>query len=237
MRTMKSFLLIHGGSHGAWCWAKLQEALRRRGARAFALDLPGQGNDTTPKASVNRQMYVAAAVNFIKQLPAEQFTLVGHSLAGVILPDVALACAPLIEEVVYLAGLVLDKGEEAMRYIPQDRHALYRKMAAERSDKSIMFPYERARELFFSEFSESEAKKLYQQLSAQPLSIYLDAVKVSYDDIPMARRYIICARDAVLTQEVCTEASRRLGGRTQILDASHDAMLSAPDELAEILLS
>ena len=45
---MSQFLLVHGAFHGAWCWRKTVAELERRGHRAKAIDLPGQGEDRTP---------------------------------------------------------------------------------------------------------------------------------------------------------------------------------------------
>ena len=49
---MTQFLLVHGAFHGAWCWQKLVAELEKRGHRAKAIDLPGQGADQTPLKEV-----------------------------------------------------------------------------------------------------------------------------------------------------------------------------------------
>jgi pimeloyl-ACP methyl ester carboxylesterase len=50
--VVTAFVLIHGGSHGAWCWHKLAVALGRLGCTAIAVDLPGSGIDKTPEAEI-----------------------------------------------------------------------------------------------------------------------------------------------------------------------------------------
>lgn len=40
---MADFLVVHGGSHGAWCWERLIAALETLGHRGHALDLPAHG--------------------------------------------------------------------------------------------------------------------------------------------------------------------------------------------------
>src|SRR6201999_3476290 len=37
------FVLIHGGFHGAWCWARTIPELEKLGHEAIAIDLPGHG--------------------------------------------------------------------------------------------------------------------------------------------------------------------------------------------------
>ena len=35
------FVLVHGGFHGAWCWAKMIPEREKLGHTALAIDLPG----------------------------------------------------------------------------------------------------------------------------------------------------------------------------------------------------
>ena len=49
---MPVFLLVHGAQHGAWCWDKTLERLRALGHEAHAIDLPGHGDDDTPRAEI-----------------------------------------------------------------------------------------------------------------------------------------------------------------------------------------
>ena len=79
---MRSFLLIHGAWHGAWCWAPLQEHLRAAGFVSHAIELPGdiQGRSLGDDA--------ALAFEALAQLDGDVI-VVGHSLAGLLAPFVA----------------------------------------------------------------------------------------------------------------------------------------------------
>ncbi len=41
------FVFVHGGGHGAWCWYKTVDLLRRAGHKATAVDLISCGRDCT----------------------------------------------------------------------------------------------------------------------------------------------------------------------------------------------
>ena len=79
---MSQFLLVHGGFHGAWCWRKTVAELEKRGHRAKAIDLPGQGEDQTPLTKVTLGTMVDKIVVEMAGLPG-QVVLVGHSLGGI----------------------------------------------------------------------------------------------------------------------------------------------------------
>ena len=40
----RTFVLVHGGWHGGWCWRRVADVLRARGHRVFAPSLTGVGD-------------------------------------------------------------------------------------------------------------------------------------------------------------------------------------------------
>jgi len=78
---MSTFVLIHGGCHGAWCWYKVVPALEKQGHTVIAPDLPSHGRDKTPVSAVTLQAYVDAVCSLI-DVRREPVVLVGHSMGG-----------------------------------------------------------------------------------------------------------------------------------------------------------
>ncbi|MCH2172469.1 alpha/beta fold hydrolase [Myxococcota bacterium] len=229
------FLLIHGGSHGAWCWQACVEALERRGHRATAIDLPGHGSDETSRELVTLESYVDAVSDRIEKHQGPPLTLVGHSLAGVALPQVACRHPGRISQVVFLAAIVLEPGECAMDHIPEDRRPSYFELAKASHDNTFSIGYEVAREIFFPEFDDAEAQRLYGCLTPQPLGVYLDRCTVNPREIPCPKRYIACRNDGALGFEACLKFGARLGGTVEEISGGHDVMLSQAQDLAEVL--
>jgi hypothetical protein len=86
--NMSQFLLIHGAFHGAWCWHKAIPEFEKRGHRAQAIDLPGQGQDQTPLGKVTLDTMVDRIVTALTEI-AGPVVLVGHSLAGMVISATA----------------------------------------------------------------------------------------------------------------------------------------------------
>lgn len=59
---MTSFVLVHGGGHGSWCWDRVVGPLRDAGHRVEAVDLPGR-DGTLPDGYDAYVDVVAAAVD------------------------------------------------------------------------------------------------------------------------------------------------------------------------------
>lgn len=233
---MNDFLLIHGGSHGAWCWEGVIQELDRRGCEGHALDLPGGGDDSTARADVTFVSYVSAVNAFIESKNLEGFVLVGHSLAGILLPDIVAANSARVREVVLIAAYVLDLGERAIDLVAPARIPDYYHLAQESPERSIMLPYHIARQRFFSDLSDSAARTAYAKLTPQPLAPYLSPAKHGARSIGSISRYIICRNDRNLPLELCQSFAERLGGTVEEIDAGHDVMLSKPAELAALLM-
>ncbi len=232
---MPQFLLIHGGAHGAWCWEPVIAELEKRGHRAVAFDLPGHGDDPTPRASVNLRAYVGRITEFLRGDDSGLWTLVGHSLAGTVLPEVAVTFPEKVETVIYLAAFALKKGEASINYTLPERRKLFYELAANSEDNSLPLDYEACRRLYFATLSEDEARRAFARLTPQPFAVFTDAVEVGVESIPCHRRYLAGVQDLVIPAERSQLFAERLGVPMETVDTGHDAMLTAPEALARML--
>lgn len=107
----KTYILIHGGWHGAWCWKKVVPLLEAKGNRVFAIDLPGHGNDKTPMATVTLDDYVQKIVRVAKAQTGPVI-LVGHSMAGVAIAQAAeVLGTEKVAKLVFLDAFMPKNGE------------------------------------------------------------------------------------------------------------------------------
>ena len=107
---MSQFLLVHGAFHGAWCWRKTVPELEKRGHRAKAIDLPGQGEDRTPLKEVTLDTMVDRIIAEMADLPG-QVVLVGHSLGGIPISVTGEKVPDRIKALVYLSAFLPRDGE------------------------------------------------------------------------------------------------------------------------------
>lgn len=94
---MNLFCLVHGANQGTWCWERLIPELEARGHQVIAMDLPI--ND--PSASLSQ--YADVVIQSLQNVD-DDVILVGHSMAGMIIPLVATQRP--IHQLVFLAGLI-----------------------------------------------------------------------------------------------------------------------------------
>jgi pimeloyl-ACP methyl ester carboxylesterase len=226
-----TFVLVHGAWHGAWCWELLIAELERRGSRAVAVDLPSDD----PEADASRYAELVAAECGRQDGPV---TLVGHSLAGLVLPRVALRRP--VDRYVFVGGVVPLPGHslaeqfgvEAIKAEP-DMHATVND-ELERSywpdpDQAIAGLYDDCPR----ELAEWAASKLRPQARAAPREPFAAA------ELPrLEGGFVVSRGDRMFSPDWMRTAARdRLGMEPVELDGGHSPMLSRPAELADLLLS
>lgn len=133
---MPHVLLVHGGGHGAWCWADVQRYLAGANIASSAFDLPGAGADPTPRAGIDLTDYIDATVAQIDAID-DDVILVGHSIAGLTLPGAIAAREDRITHALFIAALVCDVGEAGIESIPADRRPSYYEMSQASGDDTF----------------------------------------------------------------------------------------------------
>ena len=96
---MSTFGLVHGAWHGAWCFDDLIPELEAAGHEAVAVDMP---IDTVSTPADWARVVVSALED------KHDLVLVGHSMAGLVIPLVAEALP--VRQLTYLAGVLRGPG-------------------------------------------------------------------------------------------------------------------------------
>ncbi|GAB4847029.1 Salicylic acid-binding protein 2 [Ancistrocladus abbreviatus] len=109
-KQRKHFVLVHGASHGSWCWYKLKPWLENAGHRVTAVDLAASGiNLKTIHEVRSLHDYTQPLLDFIASVPPkEKVVLVGHSLGGMNLALAMDIFPQKIEVAVFLTAFMPD---------------------------------------------------------------------------------------------------------------------------------
>ena len=115
---MATFVLVHGGGHGGWCWRACANELRARGHEVYAPTLTGFG-DRSHLLAPDFETFVTDIANVIAFEDLDDVVLVGHSMGGVIIPRVAEAMPDRMRRLIWLAAVVTSDGESLLQATPQ----------------------------------------------------------------------------------------------------------------------
>jgi pimeloyl-ACP methyl ester carboxylesterase len=221
--------LVHGSYHGGWCWEFLQPELERLGHRVITMDMP------VSDPSRGAMDYAQAVEDALD--PDREPVLVGHSMAGLIIPLVA-AHRP-VRRLVFLAAFLPSPGRsvnDQRAAEPIDGRIL--PMTAEWTDLGQnvwMVGPNTATELFFHDAPPHVARWATDRLRPQAYRV-LDEVTplTAWPDVES--HYVVCRDDRATNPDWGRAAARdRLGVEPIEIDGAHSPFLTRPAELARLL--
>ncbi len=240
---MASYILIHGGMHGGWCWEKIVPLLEAAGHRVLAPDLPGMGSDTTPfAADVMRQWTDAmAALVMEAEVPV---ILVGHSRAGVTLSELGERMPERIARLVYLAAVLTTDGKGMGDMVVDFPDSGAAKLAAgvsvdDAAGTLTMTDLDAAAWGFYNMCAPEDVVAAQRRLSKEPLAIMASPIHVTPDRFGrVPRSYIETEFDNAMPLDVQRAMQREWPCDPVItLPSDHSPFYSMPQRLAEALLS
>nr|WP_321507727.1 alpha/beta fold hydrolase [uncultured Celeribacter sp.] len=233
-----SFLLVHGACHGAWCWRDLLSAMKARGLKARAIDLPGHGRDHTDYTEVSLDSYKRAILEDISK-HGGPVILVGHSAGGYPITAAAQDAPDKIVQLVYLCAYVPEAGKS----IADLRRAATRQPileAIERTDdgRAFLFRRDKIADALFHDCPEDTLEYARDNLCPEAIAPQNTALTALDAAFSRPRSYILCEHDRLIPPE---EQARMTAvwpeGSIHHLPSGHLPYFAMPDALADCLAS
>ncbi len=229
---MSTFVLVHGGAHGAWCWSPLLPFLE---APALALDLPGRGKRPADLAAVTGESSAAAAASDIERAGLTDVILVGHSMAGITLPRIADRIPERLERLVFVSCTVPLQGQTVLETLDPDLQSMASEMEIGET-LSNGFGEQQAREMFCNDMDEQQTKFVLDNLCPEAPQILSEATDLAGLRHPIPRSYVRLLRDQSLSPELQDRCIAALGTVDVLeIDSGHNVMVSNPQALAQLL--
>ncbi|MGW5111890.1 alpha/beta fold hydrolase [Nocardia sp. NPDC004123] len=237
---MSTFVLIHGGSHGAWCWYKMVPVLESRGHTVVTPDLPGHGRDRTPAKGLTGAAYLDRVGSVLNSL-ADKAILVGHSMGGVTVKAAAERYADQIAGVAYVAADVVAGGQSLATdpALADILVTLGPHISADVDAETFDIAHEAATRYFYNDCDAIDIALALRLLTPEPTATITSRIDHTTDRyLALPRLGVITSADALLPADVQQTLYRRDGiTDTVSLPTGHSPFLSAPGALAAHLLN
>ena len=228
---MATFVLIHGGYHGGWCWERLVDELASRGHTSITPDLPiedsGAGFDE----------YTSVVLDAMEGLDdtAGPVVVVGHSLGCYVAPLVATrrTCNHLVFLCAVPTGLGEPIGAQSSAILTGDLMGVT--YFTDDEGRTLQTP-QSFQHLFYEDVPERAAEFAVTRLRPQGPRPLVDPWPLR--QWPEVLRTVVLAEaDNVVRLEAARPAAKALTGDDPIVvSGGHSVFLTDPGRLAEILV-
>lgn len=225
---MAEYVLVHGAWHGGWCWQHVARRLREAGHQVFTPTLTGLGERAhllTPQ--VGLRTHVEDIVGVLRYEDLRRAVLVGHSYAGLVVREVADRMPDRIARIVLVDGWAGRDGESMDSRAPD----WFRSWVDSATDSSVIAAPS-ASSVGVSD--PDDVAWLESRMTPQPRRTFSEPTRLTGAVDALACRAVICAPGGGLP---FAEWAQEFGWDQTKLESGHDAMVTAPAELADILLA
>jgi pimeloyl-ACP methyl ester carboxylesterase len=246
----KTFVLVHGAWQAPWCWDMVKQQLESAGQKVVVVQLPGHGSDYTPPQTLTLDAYRDIVVNAINAIDAgnakngtiskpSKVELVGHSLAGMIISEVAEEIPNRIDKLIYIGAYLPGNNQSLLDLASTDGESLL-------GQALIFYPYtlgvplDSVDNIFCQDCSLELKNELIQNYRDEPLIPFTNSAHLSENNFGKADKYYI---HTLMDHVVGPSLQERMIAAAQIPDAkvfpinsSHCPFLSRPEDITELLL-
>lgn len=239
---MTDLVLLHGGQHGSWCWKFFVDAIKQREPlfdRVICLDMPGCGTKR------GRDVSTLTLGDIVKELNDElraanvrDAVLLGHSIAGVLLPLMVIEDQSLYSRLVYLATAVPAEGQSIMQLLGSSLHGQNSEEVGWPMNPLTTPPADMQKAMFGADMTDAQLAWLLEEATddvTPPAVATEPAVREGYaNTVPSV--YILTSRDGILPPEWQRRFAERLGCEHLIeIDTPHEPFVTDPELLGATL--
>ncbi len=237
--AVATFVLVHGSFRGGWYWQPVATHLRSAGHEVFAPSLAGMGEHAhhapllAAAGPLPRSVWVEDVIAIVHAFALSDVILVGHSLGGVIAAEAADRLEPgRVGVLAFLDAPVLRPGQSPADLFAHDGPRL---APPDQGAWSLPLPVNT------DEITDPTTQRwMAERLTPNPVGPGVGPLAVGDVDrfASLPRRVAFCER----TPSMYPSSRSRVeldgaGAAYDLLDAGHDAPVSAPALVADWLAS
>jgi pimeloyl-ACP methyl ester carboxylesterase len=233
----KSYVLVHGAWMGGAGWEPVAVRLRAEDAEVHVLDLPAHGADPGAAAAATLDGYVERVSEALDSA-RRPVILVGHSMAGVVISQVAERRPADIASLVYVAAYAPASGQSLFDLAMSDAGSQIGPALVFGNDHTIGIKADAFADLFCADCDADARTALAGAYRPEPDAPLATPVTLTAGGFGTVRRsYLRTARDRVVSPSLqAAMIAATPMDREVTLDTSHVPLLAAPDQVAAALL-
>lgn len=239
---MATFILVHGAFHGGWCWKKFKSLLINQGHEVYTPTLTGLGERSHLASSqIGLGTHIQDIVNVLEYEDLKQVILVGHSYGGMVITGVADRVFKRIQHLVYLDAFVPKNGQ-ALRhqFSPDNWNRIENRVIRLGDGWRWILPDPKQELSYWGVTSSIDIDWLCKRLVPQSIQTAIEPLEIKNHSFlsRIPRTFIYCTENRPNGTYHKSEVRARTeqGWRYREINTGHEAMVTAPQKLATLLI-
>jgi pimeloyl-ACP methyl ester carboxylesterase len=232
-----TYVLVHGGGHGGWCYQRVARLLRAEGHEVYTPTLTGLGERAhllDGRVDLNRHIEDVVAVLHFEDL--REVILVGHSYGGMVITGIADRAAERVGKLVFLDAANPVNGQSLVDVSGPIIEAVRSMGTVVDGIELVLLPGPEAG-LLYGVTDPDDLAWMSDRLTGHPWVCFEQRLELTNEDALWAiPQYHIVCTSTLATRDPELMARARAEGRLWDIDTGHDLMLTEPERTADALL-
>jgi pimeloyl-ACP methyl ester carboxylesterase len=237
--TPRTYVLVHGAWTSSDGLQQVKERLEKAGQKVILVSLPGHGNDNTPPNTLSLDVYCEKTIEAINTVQGKVI-LVGHSMAGFVISEVAEKIPNRIDKLVYLAAYLPANGQSLLDLANTDKESYLSNALVPSADHlTIGIKQDVIVPAFCQDAPEAIKNVVLSTFRAEPAIPFTNKVTLTKENFGHVPKYYIhTLQDHTISPELQQRMVAQAPNvvKEYSLNSSHTPFLSMPDQLVDVLL-
>ncbi len=234
---MATYVLVHGGGHGGWCYQRVARLLRAEGHEVLTPTLTGLGERAhllDERVDLQRHITDVAAVLRFEDL--RDVILVGHSYGGMVITGVADRVPERVGRLVYLDAATPRNGQSLVDVAGPVINAVRPMGETVDGMELVLLPAPDAG-LLYGVNDPADLAWMAERLTPHPWRCFEQPLTLRNEESLWAipQFHVVCT-STLATRDRDQMARARAEGRLWDIDTGHDLMITEPEKTADALL-
>ena len=234
---MATYVLVHGGAHGGWCYQRVARILRSAGHDVYAPTMTGLGERAHLLSSkIDLDLHVADIVAVLHYEDLRDVILVGHSYGGMVITGVADRAADRVGRLVYLDAATPLNGQSLVDVAGPIIEATRPLGKVVDGVELVLLPSPGAGRLY-GVTDPGDVAWMDERLAGHPWRCFEQRLTLTNEAALWAiPQYHIVCTSTLATRDTTLIERARAEGRLWEIDTGHDLMLTEPKWVADTLM-
>jgi pimeloyl-ACP methyl ester carboxylesterase len=233
---MGTFVLVHGGGHGGWCYQRVARLLRAEGHDVYTPTLTGLGERAHfLHSGIDLDVHIRDVTELLFFEDLHDVILVGHSYGGMVITGAADRASDRVGQLVYLDAANPKNGQSLLDVAGPIIASVRPLGRVVDGVELVLLPGPGAAE-FYGVTDPTDGAWMDERLTGHPWACFEQPLRLTNEAALWAipASHIVCT-STLATRDPDLMQAARDAGRLWDIDTGHDLMVTEPQKVADAL--